>query len=68
MIRRCLAVGLVVCGIFVMQGAVSAQSQSLILENFQTKEADGFPSNWDNERQRSESKGGMRIRSRQRTV
>ena len=57
MIRRYLGVGLVVCGSFVMQGAVSAQSQSLILEDFQTKEADGFPSNWDHESQRSESKG-----------
>jgi hypothetical protein len=40
-----------------VQGAVSAQSQSLILEDFQTKEADGFPSNWDHENQRSQSKG-----------
>ncbi|MGH7218967.1 MAG: DUF3047 domain-containing protein [Nitrospiraceae bacterium] len=54
---RCLVVGLVVCGSFVMQGAVSAQSQSLVLEDFQVKEADGFPSNWDHESQRSESKG-----------
>jgi hypothetical protein len=50
-------VGLVVCGSFVMQGAVSAQSQSLVLEDFQVKEADGFPSNWEHESQRSESKG-----------
>lgn len=57
MIRRYLAVGLVVCGSFVMQSAVSAQSQSLILEDFQAKEADGFPSNWDHENQRSHSKG-----------
>lgn len=56
-IRRCLAVGLMVCGSFVMQGAVSAQSQSLILEDFQAKEADGFPSNWEHESQRSQSKG-----------
>lgn len=56
-IRRYLGVGLVVCGSFVMQGAVSAQSQSLVLEDFQVKEADGFPSNWDHESQRSESKG-----------
>jgi hypothetical protein len=40
-----------------VQGAVSAQSQSLILEDFQAKEADGFPSNWDHENQRSQSKG-----------
>jgi len=57
MIRRYFAVGLAVCGSFVMQGAVSAQSQSLILEDFQSKEVDGFPSNWDHENQRSESKG-----------
>jgi len=47
MVRRFLAIGLVVCGSFVMQGAVSAQSQSLILEDFQAKEADGFPLNWE---------------------
>jgi hypothetical protein len=41
----------------VVQGAVSAQSQSLILADFQAKEADGFPSNWDHESQRSQSKG-----------
>jgi hypothetical protein len=57
MIRRCLAVGLVVCGSLVLQGAVTAQNQSLILEDFQAKEADGFPSNWDHENQRSQSKG-----------
>ena len=56
MIRRCL-VWLVVCGAFLIGGAVLAQSQSLVLENFQAKEADGFPMNWENESQRSESKG-----------
>ena len=57
MIWRYLAVGLVVCGSFVMDGAVTAQSQSLILEDFQAKEEDGFPSNWEHENQRSQSKG-----------
>ena len=57
MVRKCLAVGLLVYGSFVMDGAGSAQSQSLILEDFQAKEADGFPLNWDHESQRSESKG-----------
>jgi hypothetical protein len=57
MVRRFLTVGLVVCGSFAMHGAVSAQSQSLVLEDFQAKEADGFPLNWDHESQRSESKG-----------
>ena len=40
-----------------MGDAVVAQSQSLVLESFQTKEPDGFPVNWENESQRSESKG-----------
>jgi len=57
MIRSFLTVGLVVCGGFAMHGAVFAQSQSLVLEDFQAKEADGFPLNWDHESQRSESKG-----------
>ena len=57
MILRCFTVGLVICGSVVMQGAVTAQSQSLVLEDFQAKEADGFPSNWDHENQRSQSKG-----------
>jgi hypothetical protein len=57
MIQRYLAVWLVLCGSFMMQGAVSAQSQSLVLEDFQAKETDGFPSNWDHENQRSHSKG-----------
>ncbi len=57
MVGRWLAVGLVLCGSVVMQGAVTAQAQSLILEDFQAKEADGFPSNWEHESQRSQSKG-----------
>ena len=57
MVWRYFAVGLMVCGSFVIGGEVSAQSQSLILEDFQAKEADGFPSNWDHENQRSQSKG-----------
>ena len=57
MIQRYLAIGLMVCGSFVIDGVVSAQSQTLVLENFQAKEADGFPSNWDHENQRSQSKG-----------
>jgi len=56
-IRSYLGIGLVACGSFVMQGAVSAQSQSLVLEDFQVKEADGFPSDWEHESQRSQSKG-----------
>jgi hypothetical protein len=34
-----------------------AQGQQLVLEDFHTKEADGFPANWDHESQRSHSKG-----------
>jgi hypothetical protein len=48
--------GLVVCA-SALQGSVSAQSRTLVLEDFQMKEADGFPSNWDHESQRSHSKG-----------
>ncbi len=59
MMWRCLAVGLAMCGsiVLTLDGVVQAQSQSLILEDFQAKEADGFPSNWDHENQRSQSKG-----------
>ncbi len=34
-----------------------AQGQTLVLEDFKAKEADGFPSTWDHENQRSQSKG-----------
>lgn len=34
-----------------------AQGQALVLEDFKAKEADGFPSVWDHENQRSQSKG-----------
>jgi DUF3047 family protein len=40
-----------------MEGAARAQGQTLVLEDFQAKEADGFPLNWDHENQRSQSKG-----------
>jgi hypothetical protein len=36
---------------------VSAQNQTLVLEDFQAREADGFPSHWDHESQRSQTKG-----------
>ena len=39
------------------QAPVRAQGQTLVLEDFQTKEADGFPSLWDHENQRSQAKG-----------
>jgi len=34
-----------------------AQERMLVLEDFLAKESDGFPSNWDHENQRSQSKG-----------
>lgn len=34
-----------------------AEGQTLVLEDFTSKEADGFPSNWDHESQRNQSKG-----------
>lgn len=36
---------------------VSAQGPALVLEDFHAKEADGFPSLWEHESQRSQSKG-----------
>ncbi len=57
MIWRSLAIVLAVCGSAVMQGGVTAQGQSLVLEDFQTKDAEGFPVNWEHENQRSQSKG-----------
>jgi Protein of unknown function (DUF3047) len=57
MILRYLTVVLVLYGSMVMQDSVTAQNQSLILEDFQTKDAEGFPLNWEHENQRSQSKG-----------
>lgn len=37
--------------------SLSAEQQRLVLEDFQAKETDGFPSSWDHESQRSHSKG-----------
>jgi hypothetical protein len=39
------------------QGTAAAQEKTLVLEDFHAKEADGFPSHWDHENQRSQSKG-----------
>ena len=44
-------------GMLVWQAPVEAQGQVLVLEDFQAKETDGFPSQWDHENQRSQSKG-----------
>ena len=38
-------------------GPLAAEQQRLVLEDFQAKEADGFPLSWDHESQRSHSKG-----------
>ena len=57
MMRKYLAVGLMVCGGLLMAGVGMAQSQTLVLEDFQGKDAEGFPLNWEHENQRSQSKG-----------
>ena len=57
MIRRYLAAGLVVYGSVLMTGVATAQNQTLVLEDFQGKDAEGFPLNWEHENQRSQSKG-----------
>ena len=43
--------------LMVAAGPLAAQQERLVLEDFQAKEADGFPSSWDHESQRSHSKG-----------
>src|ERR1043165_4167493 len=43
--------------LMVAAGPLAAEQQRLVLEDFQTKEADGFPASWDHESQRSHSKG-----------
>lgn len=54
-------IGLVTCAGFLLTSNVGwdvfAQNQVLVLEDFQSKETDGFPSNWDHESQRSQTKG-----------
>jgi len=51
-----MATGLLVL-LWFPSGSLSAQGQQLVLEDFQAKEADGFPASWDHESQRSHSKG-----------
>src|SRR5689334_7670229 len=43
--------------LMVAAGPLAAEQQRLVLEDFQAKEADGFPASWDHESQRSHSKG-----------
>lgn len=47
----------ILIGVCVGEAPLGAEGQVLVLEDFQTKEADGFPSLWDHENQRSQSKG-----------
>ena len=53
--RMTLAALLVALGC--LPGSVTAQGQQLVLEDFHAKETDGFPSDWDHESQRSQTKG-----------
>jgi DUF3047 family protein len=55
--RRVAAVVSVITLLVLPLGWLSVQAQQLVLEDFQTKEADGFPTSWDHESQRSHSKG-----------
>ena len=54
--RVVIGVVMIGCGPYFFDSA-RAEGQKLVLEDFQAKEADGFPSNWDHESQRSQSKG-----------
>jgi hypothetical protein len=44
-------------GVGLWHAPLTVQGQALVLEDFQAKEVDGFPSLWDHENQRSQSKG-----------
>lgn len=55
--RSAVAAAGLVAMLMLPSGTPSAQGQQLILEDFKMKEADGFPTNWDHESQRSHSKG-----------
>jgi len=57
-VSKCVVVVLgLLMGVLTWQVPRGAQGQTLVLEDFQAKEADGFPSLWDHENQRSQSKG-----------
>ena len=55
-VRALMILGSLWCGV-AWSDAGLAQEQALVLEDFKTKEADGFPSAWGHEEQRSQSKG-----------
>lgn len=62
MIRKGTLYGLVMASCLLgaaalLDNAAFGQAQTLVLEDFLAKESDGFPSNWDHENQRSQSKG-----------
>lgn len=61
MIHRVLVGGMlsvmVLVGAYTLPGWASAQDATLVLEDFQAKDSDGFPSSWAHENQRSQSKG-----------
>jgi hypothetical protein len=46
-----------VAGTLCPYGLSAQGNNAIILEDFHSKEADGFPSNWEHESQRSQSKG-----------
>lgn len=52
-----ICMGLIAVAVMFSHGSVSAEGQQLVLEDFQAKEADSFPSDWDHESQRSHAKG-----------
>ncbi|MCP9454867.1 MAG: DUF3047 domain-containing protein [Nitrospira sp.] len=54
---RVLLGGLVVSGFAAAPIGGQAEEQVLVLEDFKEKDADGFPSLWEHESQRSKSKG-----------
>ena len=57
-VRRWWMMGVLAAGLYMSSvPAHPVMAQSLVLEDFKAKEADGFPSNWDHENQRSQTKG-----------
>ena len=54
---RAVMMGVSVIGLGIWHDSSVAQAQMLVLEDFKGKEADGFPSHWEHESQRSQSKG-----------
>jgi hypothetical protein len=61
MMRSVLRVAAAVLGGFLCayawDASLAAPGQTVVLEDFQSRDAEGFPLNWDHENQRSQSKG-----------